>query len=147
MATLATPSHLGLCVRDLEASVRFYNAGLGFELAERYELDDRSLPGLDAALEVDGPVRLSSQFVELHGLRIELLHFSSPVGSGTPSTRRNQPGLTHLAFNVDDVDAVARRLVDHGGSLIGSTRSRPGVDLVFVADPDGVRIELMAGPG
>jgi len=31
-------SHFGLCVSDLERSLRFYREGLGFDVAERYEL-------------------------------------------------------------------------------------------------------------
>jgi len=28
---------------------------------------------------------------------------------------------------------------------VDGTRSKPGIDIVFLADPDGVRVELMAG--
>jgi lactoylglutathione lyase len=30
--------HLGLCVSDFERSLRFYTEGLGFELAERFDI-------------------------------------------------------------------------------------------------------------
>jgi catechol 2,3-dioxygenase-like lactoylglutathione lyase family enzyme len=50
------PSHLGLCVSELERSLRFYCDGLGFEPAEGLDLSDADLPGLDRALEVPGPV-------------------------------------------------------------------------------------------
>lgn len=57
--------------------------------------------------------------------------------------RRNQLGLTHLSFLVDDVDVAACRLVELGGEILPLTRQRPGIDLVFLADPDGTRVELM----
>lgn len=79
-------------------------------------------------------------------LRIELLHYTSPGVDGTPSVRRNQRGLTHVSFWVHDVDAVAARLVEHGGTLLPDTRQSPGVDLVFLADPDGTRVELLRAP-
>jgi glyoxylase I family protein len=137
------PSHFGLCVSDLERSLRFYCDGLGFEPAEGFELSDEELPGLDRALEVEGPVEVRSKLIASGNVRIELLHFGAPGAQGVPSQRRNQRGLTHLAFWVDDVDVAARHLVQAGGTILAETRQSVGIELVFLADPDGVRIELM----
>lgn len=140
------PSHAGICVSDLDRSLRFWCDGLGFERAEGYDLDSDALPGLAASLEVPGRAVLRSQMIQLGALRLELLAWREPAVAGTPSTSRAQLGLTHLSFWVDDVDAVAARLVEHGGTRLDETRSSPGIDLVFLADPDGVRVELMALP-
>ena len=138
-------SHVGICVTDLERSLRFYCGGLGFERAERYDLDDTMLPGLSRALEVASPVVLVSQMITQGALKIELLAYSTPDATGTPSSSRGRLGLTHLNFVGDDVDAVGAKLVAHGGTLLEGTSVTVGVRLVFVADPDGTRIELMAG--
>lgn len=140
----ALPSHIGLCVTDLERSLRFYCDGLGFEKVIGFDLDDTTMPGLDRSLEVEAPVALTSQFIQLGGMKIELLHFRSPAVGGTPSPSRGCIGFTHLSFYVDDVDASAARLVELGGTVIQSTRANLGVELVFLADPDGARVELMA---
>jgi len=140
------PSHVGLCVRDLERSLRFFCDGLGFERVEVFELDSDSAPGLDRSLEVPGPVKIISQFVQNDTMKIELLHFVSPGVEGTPSAVRNQVGLTHLSFYVDDLDAATKHLVDCGATVIEETRASPGIDLLFLADPDGVRVELMVLP-
>ena len=42
--TTYLPSHIGICVSDLDRSLRFYCEGLGFEVAERYELDSETPP-------------------------------------------------------------------------------------------------------
>jgi catechol 2,3-dioxygenase-like lactoylglutathione lyase family enzyme len=139
------PSHLGLCVSDLDASLRFYCDGLGFTPAGTFELSSSELEGLDGSLEVDGPAALTSQFITLGDLKIELLAFHDPAPHGAPSTARNQRGLTHLSFLVDDVDVASQRLTHFGGTIVDGTRSKPGIDIVFLADPDGVRVELMAG--
>ena len=34
-----------------------------------------------------------------------------------------------------------------GGTVVESTRGNPGVELVFLTDPAGVRIEMMELPG
>jgi len=140
------PSHIGLCVSDLDRSLRFYCEGLGFERAEGYDLTDAAVPGLDKSLEVPGPVAVRSQMIVRDSMKIELLHYATPAVSGTPSARRNQVGLTHLSFWVNDVDAAAAALVDLGGTILADTRQAPGVELVFLADPDGVRVELMGAP-
>ena len=77
------------------------------------------------------------------GVTIELLAYRSPAVSGKPSASRGLLGLTHLSFWVDDLEASVARLLEHGGTLLGDTRHDLGVDLVFVCDPDGTRVELM----
>ena len=101
------------------------------------------LPGLGDALEVGSPVALRSQMISSGSMRIELLHYREPATDGRPSDRRNLLGFTHLSFWVDDIDEVLPRLVAAGGVVLEGTRRTLGVDLVFVADPDGARIELM----
>jgi catechol 2,3-dioxygenase-like lactoylglutathione lyase family enzyme len=139
------PSHAGICVRDLDRSLRFYCDGLGFERAEGFDLDSTVAPGLQRALEARGEVAVTSQFIAKDGMRIELLHYRDREPTGSPSQTRTQLGLTHLCFVVDDVDAAAERLLEYGALVLDSTRSNPGTDIVFVMDPDGVRVELMRG--
>lgn len=133
-------SHVGLCVRDLERSRRFYVEGLGFEEFARFEIDRQ-------IAEVDPPCDFTSFFIQKDGLRIELLDYRSPGVFGQPANRRNQLGLTHLSFVVDDVDAAARELESFGGTIIDGTRSGQEdpdmVQIIFLADPDGTRVELM----
>ncbi len=133
-----------MCITDLERSLRFYCEGLGFAKVLSYDLDDTMLPGLERSLEVTAPVVLTSQFIQLDGLKIELLAYRSPIPTGTPSASRGTIGMTHMSFYVDDVDVAAARLVDLGGTVIRGTRADLGVQIVFLADPDGARVELMA---
>jgi catechol 2,3-dioxygenase-like lactoylglutathione lyase family enzyme len=140
-----TPSHVGICVSNLDRSVRFYCDGLGFEPIDRLELDSASMPGLDRALEVRADVAITSAFVERDGVRLELIEFRNPRPVGSPSARRNQLGLTHLCVFVADVDAAAERLLQYGGLVLDPTRQNVGTDVVFVMDPDGVRVELLRG--
>jgi catechol 2,3-dioxygenase-like lactoylglutathione lyase family enzyme len=141
MAITARTSHIGLCVSDLDRARRFYVDGLGFEDFARFEIDR-------PVAEVTGEkCDLTSCFVQKDGLRLELLYFRQPTPTGTPSARRTQLGLTHLSFVVDDVDAAAAELVTFGGSIVEGTRSGNNdpdvVQIIFLADPDGNRVELM----
>ena len=140
MAIDSHPSHVGVCVADLDAALRFYVDGLGFTVFGRYETDD-------PMAEIDGPVKLTSVFLERQSVRIGLLHFHEPEAFGQPSQRRNQLGLTHLSFVVDDVDAAAAELLSFGGTVVPDSRMGAddpnGLQIVYLADPDGTRIELM----
>ncbi len=91
-------------------------------------------------------MRQSQTFIQNDTMKIELLHFVEPGVGGTPSATRNQVGLTHRSFYVDDLDAATAHLVDCGAIVIEETRATPRIDLLFLADPDGVHVELMALP-
>jgi catechol 2,3-dioxygenase-like lactoylglutathione lyase family enzyme len=137
-------AHTGLCVSDLQVALRFYCDGLGFEVAEGYDIGDE----VAATLEVPTGVRLRSQMIRKGAAKLELLAWASPAVTGVPSQSRNQLGFTHLSFQVTDMPAVEARLVEHGGTVIESTRTHfdlgaATIDLLFLADPDGTRIELM----
>ena len=139
-------SHVGVCVSDLERSIRFYE-GLGFERAERHHVGDE----FGRLMELEG-VRLESRFLRHDGVTIELLHFDAPGHTGH-ATRRpmNELGLTHLSVRVDDVDAVAQMVEALGGSVVRGSRTTFGtgenaLDFVYCTDPDGVRVELMKLP-
>jgi catechol 2,3-dioxygenase-like lactoylglutathione lyase family enzyme len=136
--------HVGICVRDLERSMRFYCQGLGFEPSSVNEIDSK----FSRALEVDGPVMLRAQSLRRGDLCLELLSFSHPRALGSASSSRLQTGLTHLSFAVEDLDSAGAELSRLGGTIIWSTRlsyttGHGTSELLFVADPDGVRVELL----
>jgi catechol 2,3-dioxygenase-like lactoylglutathione lyase family enzyme len=138
-----TPSHVGICVSDLDRSLRFYRDGLGFELSDRFDLDATEVPDLLRSLEIDDATTVVSQMIVNGPTKVELLHYPGRAPQGSPSASRGLRGLTHLSFIVEDVDTAAARLVEHGGTILPDTRSSVGVEIVFLTDPDGTRIELM----
>lgn len=142
-----TSSHVGLCVSDLDRALRFYCDGLGFTVAERFDLDASAIPALARSLEVPDAGAFVSQMITSGAMKVELLVYPGRPTEGTPSTSRGMLGLTHLSFYVDDVDATAARLVELGGTLLADTRADVGITLQFLADPDGTRVELMSRPG
>lgn len=143
-------SHVGICVSDLERSLRFYCQGLGFEQVESHTVGTE----FGRLMEIEGEIVLQSRFITRDGVRIELLGFDHPGHQGQPTRRpMNQLGLTHLSLRVSDVDAVAAVIRELGGTVLDHTRSKftnpdgSAMDFVYCTDPDGVRIELMRLPG
>jgi len=67
---------------------------------------------------------------------------------------RYAPGLHHLAWRVesrDAVDAAHALLVEHGVSVLDPPAHYPEYSgdyyAVFVADPDGLKLEIVHAPG
>lgn len=139
-----TFSHFGICVSDLERSMRFYRDALGFEVAEQHTIG-RDFAALMEFEEVD----LTSQFMRRGPTAIELLCFATPATEGTPDRRPvNRLGLTHLSFRVHDLDASAARITECGGQVLDHTMTTIDLDgttlrFVYCTDPDGTRVELM----
>jgi len=137
-------SHLGICVSDLDASLRFYCDGLGFTEAGAHDVGEE----FGGLMEVAG-VHLRSRMITKDGVTIELLGFDAPGVTGDGSRRpMNQRGLTHLSLRVEDVEATAATIESLGGTVVRSTRTtipfgESTLDFVYCTDPDGVRVELM----
>jgi catechol 2,3-dioxygenase-like lactoylglutathione lyase family enzyme len=75
--------------------------------------------------------------------------YSYATSEPRPAVTANREGIAHIAFEVDDVAAATRLVLEHGGSRIGDVTSAevPGVGIltfVYVADPEGNIVELQA---
>lgn len=141
-------SHLGVCCTDLETSTAFYRDVLGFEELFTVELG----PEVAATMEVDG--RFLSRMMARDDVLLELLQWLSHAATGDRERRpMTQLGLTHLCFRVDAVEDLAELAERAGGAAHRSTLSvQPGagvggadVATMYLTDPDGVRVEVMAG--
>ena len=125
--------HIGIAVDDLDAAVLVYGELFGASLEHRETLEEQ---GVIAASLRTGESR------------IELL---SALGPETPVGKflaKRGPGLHHLAFQVDDLEAELRRLRAEGAQLIDQTPRRGlfGLQVAFV-HPEatgGVLAELVS---
>jgi lactoylglutathione lyase len=136
---VVTFSHVGHGVSDLEAARAFYVNVLGFE-----EVMDMEISGSPSAklLRVPEPVELRAVYLKRDGFVLELLAFRQPVPLTSRERPITEPGLTHLSFGVDDLDAACAAVVANGGTVWAESRLPTAV---FVTDPDGQMIELLAG--
>jgi len=140
-------THLGICVSDLERSLRFYRDLLGCKEVGRLELEGGPVATLNGLPEV----KVRAIYLERDGWRLELIEYPVPGWIGPKAPRpMNQLGITHLSFRVADLDAVCAQLEAAGGGLLPETRiGVPGspTHVIMAHDPDGVRFELIQGPG
>lgn len=134
-------SHVGQCVRDLDRARAFYTEVFGFE-----EVLDIDVSGSQSAtlLRLPDPVSLQAVYLRRDGLVLELLAFTEPAPLAPADRSMIEPGLTHLSFGVDDLDATCAAVVEHGGDVLAESRLPTAV---FVRDCEGQLVELLAGDG
>ena len=135
-------THVAVRVADMDRSVRFYRDLLGFTERNRHVGK-----GGPSAMMIGNPdASLSAVFLERDGAVVELQTLD---GDDPQVVTRVQRGLSHIGFTVTDLAAMLRDVQAAGGTVIESSRfSDPslGSEVVFVTDPDGTRIELIAVP-
>jgi lactoylglutathione lyase len=116
--------HTRYRLNDLERSVKFYKDVLGLEEIQRHKSPRGSELVFLKALDSE----------EL----IELCHFPS---SGPVQV---QPDLTHLAFEVDSLEAFGKHLTKLGLKFSdGPTTGSTGTVFAFIDAPEGYEIELI----
>ena len=124
--TLLRIHHCAIIGSDYERSKHFYTQVLGLRvLAEHFRCERQSWK-LDLALPDGGQIEL----------------FSFPDAPPRPSYPEAQ-GLRHLAFSVTDVSAWVEHLHTLGVPVQAiRTDEYTGQRFVFLADPDGLPLEL-----
>ena len=139
--TIQRMDHVGIVVDDLAAATAFF-VELGLELQ-----GDGSVEG-DSVDRIVGLEGVRTDFAMLqtpdgHG-RLELVKFHAPSGpGGDPRAPANTPGLRHVTFAVDDIDAAVARLQACGAQLVGEVVSYGNsYRLCYIRGPAGVIVEL-----
>ena len=150
--------HVGIIVNDLPAAKAFFlNFGLEMigegkvegEWVERMEL----LMGLQDVKEEVAMLRTpkGDANIELVMLRtpegdanIELVKFHTPSDeNGIQRPLANTLGIRHIAFAVEDIEALVTKLTKIGAELIGEIQNYENAyKLCYVRGPEGIILEL-----
>ena len=115
--------HTRYRVNDLEKTVAFYRDVLGLTETDRFKSPRGSELVFLKAPEGDEEIELCSY----------------PAGGPV----RVPADLTHLAFEVDDLDGFARQLDRKGVKLSDGPTRAPGMIFAFIDAPEGYEIELI----
>jgi catechol 2,3-dioxygenase-like lactoylglutathione lyase family enzyme len=141
--------HTGFTVSSLDASLKFWVDVLGFRLVSRDHYPASEF--LDNVVGVPG-AELTLAMVEAPGGHlIELLEYSAPGDRQLLRPRACDVGSVHLAFLVDDLDALLARVENAGWMSLGRPQTvqgprRDGLRLFYARGPDGVTIEFLQPP-
>ena len=140
--TVLRLEHIGIVVDDVAAATAFFVAGLGLEVE-----GSTSVEG-DLVDRINGLEGVRADVVILrtpdgHG-KIELAKYRSPVYEGGDGPApANTPGIRHILFAVDDIEASLAGLRAHGGELVGElVNYENSYWLCYVRGPAGIIVEL-----
>lgn len=95
--------HIGIAVPDLDAAIRTYETLLQTPCYKR---------------ELVETEHVETAFFQTGESKVELLGATSPESVIATYLQKKGPGLHHVAFEVDDLDAELARLSDEGFVLI-----------------------------
>lgn len=124
-------NHIGIAVQSLAATIPFYRDNLGMPLLGIEEV-------------VEQKVRVA--MLQIGESKIELLE---PTAEDSPIAKfleKNGPGIHHMAYEVEDIDAAIGRLIADGMRMIDE-RPRSGahgmrIAFVHPKSSSGVLTEL-----
>ena len=133
MTTPLSFHHVALNCGDPAAQERFYTKHFGFRRAR--------------AIDIGGGDQII--FIKLGDSYIEIFR----TGAERPGLQPEkdgpvQPGVRHVAFKVDDVDACVAGIGDEARITLGPLEFDsiiPGWKTVWMADPEGNIIEISQG--
>lgn len=142
--------HVNIVVKDLEGCLAFYRDLLGLRETMRARLEGS---WVEQVTGIDGIVA-DCVYLELDGrTRLELLQFLEPETGAPlePNAIPSTPGIRHLAFRVDDLDAEFERLTKAGVPFVNPPAAVPAglvkhstgrKRLCYFHGPEGVLLEL-----
>jgi catechol 2,3-dioxygenase-like lactoylglutathione lyase family enzyme len=137
--------HIGIQVRDLERSVRFYEQ-LGLECTDRFS---KSEPYVQRVVGYHPDVTLAIAMLAIPGTDVELEILEYQGVDGTPvDPAPANPGTGHFCLFVDDLGELYERLLAAGVEFTSEPQTATagpieGQRLVYLEDPDGIRVELV----
>ncbi|MHC4941434.1 MAG: methylmalonyl-CoA epimerase [Planctomycetota bacterium] len=127
--------HIAVANASIAKGIAFYRDLIGLEYLETEEVAEQ---------------KVKAAILQAGGIRIEILE---PLSEDSPVARfiaRRGEGLHHIAFRVDDIEAVLERFKAAGARLIDEAPRRGvgGTRIAFVhpAASNGVLIELVEQP-
>jgi glyoxylase I family protein len=134
--------HVAIATHDAERMLVFYRDVLGLEVVIDYTWrDDNVVADRITALHGSSArhimLRKGNAYFEI------FQYFSPPPAQGDPARRVCDPGITHLCFDVVDLDSEYERLSKAGMAFHCQPQDvGPGVRTTYGRDPDGNVIEL-----
>jgi catechol 2,3-dioxygenase-like lactoylglutathione lyase family enzyme len=133
--------HVGIVVDDLASATAFF-AELGLELQGEGSVEGAWVDRIVALEGVRSDIAMM-QTPDGHA-RIELTKFHAPPSpAGDRRSPANAPGIRHLTFAVDDLDATLDRVRSQGAELVGEVERYSDIyRLCYVRGPEGIIVEL-----
>jgi catechol 2,3-dioxygenase-like lactoylglutathione lyase family enzyme len=137
-------NHTSFTVSNLDRTLAFFRDALGFEVTSK---GPRSPSLIQAITGVEGAEVLIA-YVRGPGHSIELIEYIEPETRSSVRPRPCDTGFSHIAYDVDNIDAAIQAARDHSVEPIGPVVAidqgpNRGSRVAYLRDPDGITIEFI----
>ncbi len=123
--------HIGIAVKNLEESIRFYEDMLGMECYAVEEVEEQ---------------KVKTAFFQVGQTKIELLESTDPEGPIGKFLDKKGEGVHHMAFAVKGIEGALAQMDEKGVRLIDKKprKGAEGLDIAFLhpKSTHGVLMEL-----
>lgn len=123
--------HIGIAVKDLQATLKFYEETLGLK---------------SAGTEVVAEQKVRVAFLPIGDTEVELLESTEEDGPIAKFIAKNGEGIQHMAYRVDDIETAIAEMKEKGVRMIDETpRYGAGGAKIAFCHPkstSGVLVEL-----
>jgi catechol 2,3-dioxygenase-like lactoylglutathione lyase family enzyme len=141
-------SHVAICVRNLDESLKFYRDLVGLQVV-RDDLQDTSMMKLNGVYRDHHAQRRVANLQGGPRSNLPRLVISEHPGdaiSGNP-IMLDEVGISHFSFTVPSLDELVQRFSAQGLKPCGpQITGRRGTTNVFFRDPDGILVQFDEGP-
>ena len=111
--------HIGIAVKNLEESIKYYEEVLGLECYNIEEVKDQ---------------KVKTAFFKVGEVKIELLESTDPEGPIGKYIEKKGEGIHHIAFAVDKIEDKLKHAEEKGIRLIDTTprKGAEGLNIAFL---------------
>tara|TARA_R110001599_G_scaffold183999_1_gene377451 strand:+ start:2919 stop:3416 length:498 start_codon:yes stop_codon:yes gene_type:complete len=138
--------HPAIVVPDLSGAIAFYEAALGGELIKQSAWDHGTeqfdaLTGLKDSAAAFCLLRFGHSF-------LEMFEYDSSRRHDWRTSKADELGIRHLAFQVNDLQIAEAKFIAAGGSTVGEAiHVKGGGSARYCRDPYGNIVELLVPGG
>ncbi len=128
--------HIAIAVKDIDQAVIFYSQILGFSVIRRLKIEGKSTGMFSAELEHNG-------------IKFVLVQGTEPQSQVSRLIENYGPGIAHIAFEVECVEAARKELTEKGLTFDTKVIKGPGLVQAFSSrDPNtGMSFEFIQRTG
>jgi methylmalonyl-CoA/ethylmalonyl-CoA epimerase len=111
--------HIGIAVKNLEESIKYYQDVLGLECYNIEEVKDQ---------------KVRTAFFKIGDAKIELLESTDPEGPIGKYIEKKGEGIHHIAFAVNGIEKTLKHAEENGIRLIDAAprKGAEGLDIAFL---------------
>ncbi len=128
---LTSIEHIGIAVKNLDESIKFYEDILGLKCYAVEEVEDQ---------------KVKTAFFNVGHTKIELLETTDPDGPIAKFIEKRGEGIHHIAFQTDDIKSSLKELKEKNIILINDQprKGAENLDIAFIhpKSANGVLIEI-----